>query len=204
MRTGIFGGTFDPVHLGHKHCLLTVIEKVGLDRVIIMPDRIPPHKQSRDIASPEDRVEMLRLTFSDVPYAEISDMELKREGKSYSVITLRQLHQEYPEEDLCFIMGSDMLLCFDKWYCWQEILTLCTLICVSRSDEDTDKLEPFAQKLRNEGGKVIIVPVEPFEVSSTEIRKTIAGSGDCTCYLDKNVIEYIKKKNLYTRDANDR
>ncbi|MBR1563100.1 MAG: adenylyltransferase/cytidyltransferase family protein, partial [Ruminococcus sp.] len=71
MRTGIFGGTFDPVHLGHKHCLLTVIEKVGLDRVIIMPDRIPPHKQSRDIASPEDRVEMLRLTFSDVPYAEI-------------------------------------------------------------------------------------------------------------------------------------
>ena len=204
MRTGIFGGTFDPVHLGHKHCLMTVMEKVGLDRVIIMPDRIPPHKQARDIASPEDRVEMLRLTFSDLQGAEISDMELRREGKSYSVITLRQLHKELPEDELCFIMGSDMLLCFDKWYCWQEILTLCTLICVSRSDKDTEKLEPFADRLRASGGKIIIVAVEPFEISSTEIRRALSEGLDCSSYLDENVIGYIKKKKLYTRDINDR
>lgn len=176
-----------------------VFEAVELDRVIVLPDRIPPHKAVKELAAEKDRLAMLELTFSDVPQTEISDYELKREGKSYSVITLRHFSETLPKDKLFFIMGSDMLLTFSKWYCWEEILSLCTLICVSRCDEDTGKLEPCAESLRHFGGEVIIVPVEPFEVSSTQLRDMIRKNEDCSCYLDENVVKYITDNNLYGR-----
>ncbi|MBQ7070031.1 MAG: nicotinate (nicotinamide) nucleotide adenylyltransferase [Ruminococcus sp.] len=204
MRTAIFGGTFDPVHLGHRYCLESVMKNVGLDRVFIIPDRIPPHKQRQDIASGSDRLEMLRRTFADTPGTEISDWELRREGKSYSVLTLRHFHSLYPDDRLYFIMGSDMLLCFDKWYCWEEILSLCGLICVSRRSTDKDRLEQKAKTLRAAGAEVIIVPVEPFEASSSEIRQMIRNGEDCSGFMDKNTLDYIKNKDLYAkRDFDD-
>lgn len=199
MRTAIFGGTFNPVHNGHRNAVKKVLEAVELDRVIVLPDRIPPHKEVKELASEKDRLAMLELTFSQMPETEISDYELRREGKSYSVITLRHFHETLPEDKLFFIMGSDMLLTFSKWYCWQEILSLCTLICVSRCDEDTEKLEPCAQELRRCGGEVIIVSAEPFEVSSTQLREMIRKNEDCSCYLDESVVKYITDNNLYGR-----
>ena len=106
MKIGVFGGTFNPVHLGHLNCLKSVAEQADLDKVIVMPDRIPPHKQAEDLASSEDRLNMCRLAFADIPCVEISDWELKQEGKSYSVITLRHLKEIYPHDKLFFIMGS--------------------------------------------------------------------------------------------------
>lgn len=197
MKIGIFGGTFNPVHLGHINALLKIMDAIKFDKVIVMPDRIPPHKQAQNLASGEDRLNMCRLAFDDIPNVEVSDYELKQEGKSYSVLTLRHLKEIYPDDRLYFIMGSDMLLSFDKWYCYEEILSLSSLVCVSRSDDDTEKLEPYAEKLRKLGGEVIIVPVEPFEVSSTEIREMLKKNSDCTCYLKKNVVQYILSNNLY-------
>ena len=129
MKIGVFGGTFNPVHLGHLNCLKSVAEQAGLDKMIVMPDRIPPHKQAEDLASSEDRLNMCRLAFADIPCVEISDWELKQEGKSYSVITLRHLKEIYPHDKLFFIMGSDMLLSFEEWYQYKEILSLSALIC---------------------------------------------------------------------------
>lgn len=197
MNIGIFGGTFNPVHKGHVSALKKILSAVSLDRVLVLPDRIPPHKSAEGLVSGSDRLEMCRIAFSDVENTEVSDWELKNEGKSYSVITLRHFHEAFPEDKLYFIMGSDMLASFESWYRYEEILTLCSLICVSRSQEDTDRLEGYADKLRSKGGEVIIVPVEPFEISSSQIRDMLKKKLDCTCYLDENVVQYIMAKNLY-------
>lgn len=197
MNIGIFGGTFNPVHKGHVSALKKILSAVSLDRVLVLPDRIPPHKSAEGLVSGSDRLEMCRIAFSNVENTEVSDWELKNEGKSYSVITLRHFHEAFPEDKLYFIMGSDMLASFESWYRYEEILTLCSLICVSRSQEDTDRLEGYADKLRAKGGEVIIVPVEPFEISSSQIRDVLKKNLDCTCYLDENVVQYIMAKNLY-------
>ena len=197
MNIGIFGGTFNPVHKGHVSALKKILSAVSLDRVLVLPDRIPPHKSAEGLVSGSDRLEMCRIAFSSIENTEISDWELKNEGKSYSVITLRHFHEVFPEDKLYFIMGSDMLASFESWYRYEEILTLCSLICVSRSQEDTDRLEGYADKLRSKGGEVIIVPVEPFEISSSQIRDMLKKDLDCTCYLDENVVQYIMSENLY-------
>ena len=197
MNIGFFGGTFNPVHKGHTSALKRVMEQVNFDKVIILPAKIPPHKVAHDLAAEQDRFNMCRFAFDKFSNIEISDFEMKNEGKSYSVITLRHFRMIYPEDKLFFIMGSDMLLSFEKWYCYEEILKLASLVCVSRADEDTDKLLPYAKKLESEGGEIIIVPVEPFEISSTEIRERLKKKLDCSCYLDKNVVQYIVDKNLY-------
>ena len=180
MKIGVFGGTFNPVHLGHLNCLKSVAEQASLDKMIVMPDRIPPHKQAEDLASSEDRLNMCRLAFADIPCVEISDWELKQEGKSYSVITLRHLKEIYPHDKLFFIMGSDMLLSFEEWYQYKEILSLSALICVARSHEDIDHIEVKAKQLKAEGGEIIIVKTDPFEVSSTEIRQMLKKNVDCS------------------------
>lgn len=198
MKIGIFGGTFNPVHKGHVNALERVIEKVDLDRAIILPDRIPPHKSSEGLVSGEDRLNMCRMAFSSVLKAELSDWELKNDGKNYSVITLRHFHELYPEDRLYFIMGSDMLLSFEKWYRYDEILTLAGLICISRCDEDTAQLETAAEKLRVRNNvEIIIVDAKPFEISSSQIREMLKKNIDCSCYLHKNVVQYIMENNLY-------
>lgn len=198
-KIGIFGGTFNPVHKGHTKALEKILNNVELDKVIVLPSKIPPHKSASELAGEEDRLNMCKLAFADFQNLEISDFEMKNQGKSYSVITLRHFHKIYPDDELFFIMGSDMLLYFEKWYEYKEILSLAALLCLSRSDEDTDKLEPFAEKLRKQGGRVKIVNAPVFEISSTEIREKIKKNEDCSCYLDKNVVQYILEKNLYSR-----
>ena len=199
MNTALYGGTFNPVHKGHYNCLKSVLDGVELDRVIVLPDRIPPHKSAHELVSGKDRINMCRLAFKRFKKVTVSDWELNQSGKSYSVITLRHFHEEYPEDKLFFIMGSDMLLSFEKWFEYQEILQLATLICVSRENAVTQQmLKDHAQRLMNEnGGSIVIVNTKPFEVSSTQIRDMLKKSADTSCYLDKNVVKYITDKELY-------
>ena len=195
-RIAIFGGTFNPVHKGHTNALREILKAVDLDEVIIMPAKIPPHKEASDLASEQQRLEMCRLAFAEFPQAEVCDYELRREGKSYSVYTIRHIKEIYPEDRLYFIVGSDMLLTFHQWFEYEEILQKCGLICMSREDGDMAELEAYAEKLR-EKGEVIIIPAKPFEVSSTQIRDMLEKGLDCSCYLHKNVVQYITDNNLY-------
>ena len=199
MKTALYGGTFNPVHKGHFNCLKTVLDSVDLDRVIVLPDRIPPHKASDGLVSGKDRMNMCRLAFEGLDKVSISDWELKQKGKSYSVITLRHFHKKHPGDKLFFIMGSDMLLSFEQWFEYKEILKLASLVCVSRENAVTEKdLKAHAQRLMKEnGGEIIIVNTKPFEVSSTQIRDMIKKSADTSCYLDKNVVKYIEENELY-------
>lgn len=197
MKIGVFGGTFNPFHNGHKRLLLEADSAVGFDKLFVIPDRLPPHKTAENLASDTDRFNICRLAVSDIKKAEVSDIELKsRDEKSYSVLTLRKLKRLYPDDKLYFIMGSDMLLCFESWCLYREIQSLCTLVCMARLKTDAEKLLPAADKLRR-NGEVILVDSKPLEVSSTEIRRLISENKDLTCLLDKKVVEYILRNGVY-------
>lgn len=194
MNIGIFGGTFNPVHNGHVNAAKVIMSRGILDELIVIPDRLPPHKQAEELVSGEHRLNMCRIAFDGIKGVKFSDWELRREGKSYSVYTLRHFKEKFPNDRLYFIMGSDMLLSFDKWYRYEEILSLAGIICLARCEEDTEKLLPYAKKI---GGEVKIVRTPPLEVSSTQIREFIKKNEKPTCYLNKNVVQYIVDNNLY-------
>lgn len=198
MKTAVlFGGTFNPVHMGHEHLLRQVAQSIEPDKIFVIPSKIPPHKQAEALASEQDRLNMCRLAFSDIPNTEFSDYEFTRTGKSYSVYTVQHFAELYPEYKLYFVMGSDMLLSFHEWFMYEKILEMCGIVCISRADEDTSKLEKYADTLRNRAD-IIVLKAEPFEISSTEIRSRLKKHLDCSCYLNKNVVQYIVEKNLYS------
>ena len=115
-RIGIYGGTFNPPHLGHIGAARCAAAALGLDRLLVIPDRIAPHKQLPvDSPTPEQRLEMVRLSFGGEPNVEVSDLELKREGVSYTYQTVEQLKEMYPEAKLYLMMGTDMFTSFHQW-----------------------------------------------------------------------------------------
>jgi nicotinate-nucleotide adenylyltransferase len=194
----IFGGTFNPVHSGHVRLLETVCKAVKLDEIFVIPTKQPPHKEAHELASENDRLEMCRLAFGDFPCVKVSDYEFTREGKSYSYYTVSHFRSLYPDSRIYFIMGSDMLLSLDSWYRAEDLLEMCTPLCISRCESDSAAAREYAEKLKS-GCGAIFVEAEPFEVSSTQIRKMIHHKKftNLYCYLPKNVVKYIMEKNLY-------
>ena len=192
MKTGIFGGTFNPPHKGHTRLAEKAAEFLGLDRMLIIPSCIPPHKIPGKLAGGDDRMEMCRLAFEGDFY-EISSMELDRGDKSYTVETLRELKKLYPDDEFYFIIGSDMLSTFNQWYCWEEILTLAHICAASREKSFVPDLSAYTQEQKE---RFVILDIEPFEVSSTQLRRIIAGEGE-TDLLDEKVRRYIEENDLY-------
>ncbi len=195
-KIGLFGGSFNPIHKGHVKLAVSIKEKLSLDKVIFIPSGEAPHKSSEEYADSADRYEMCRLAVSDYPFFEVSDYEITKEGKSYSVYTVRHFKELYPDDELYLMVGSDMLLYFDKWYEYKEILKNVTLAAVSREGTDFEELEEYAEKLRKYGD-IIVVNHEVFPVSSTQLRKMIKNNEDTSCYLDEKVVKYIILKKLY-------
>lgn len=195
-RIALFGGSFNPIHNGHLHLAQTVHQQCGLDRMLLMPSGTAPHKSSDAYAPAADRLAMCRLAAEPYPWLEVSDYELTKPGKSYTVETLRYLHSRFPEDALFLLTGSDMLLGFDSWYCWQEILTLAGLLCVSRGTEPEDVLRQKAAELSSYG-QVTVVHAKPLPMSSSQIRHKIELCRKFSCYLPENVVQYIMLHRLY-------
>ena len=195
-RIALFGGSFNPIHNGHLHLAQTVHQQCGLDRMLLMPSGTAPHKSSDAYAPAADRLAMCRLAAGPYPWLEGSDYELTKPGKSYTVETLRYLHSCFPEDALFLLTGSDMLLSFDSWYCWQEILTLAGLLCVSRGTEPEDVLRQKAAELSSYG-QVTVVHAKPLPMSSSQIRHKIELCRKFSCYLPENVVQYIMLHRLY-------
>ena len=128
MRTGVFGGTFNPIHCGHVLLARTYAAALHLDRVLVIPTYLPPHKAGGQLAGGCHRLNMCRLAFEGDPVCRVSDIELRRGGKSYTVDTLKQLTRENPSDTFYLIMGSDMFLSLTQWYDWQRII-LDAVIC---------------------------------------------------------------------------
>lgn len=196
MRIGIYGGAFNPVHKGHIKLADEVKAKAHLDKIIIMPSGISPHKSSGGLIDSTHRVKMCELAFQGEDYI-ISDFEIRREGKSYTVDTVRELKKVYPEDELFLIMGSDMLLSFHKWYLYEEILSYVTICATTRQgDISLEELKEYADETLKK--EVIIIDFEPFECSSTKVRNALLMGEDAASMVSKRVLDYIKENELYT------
>ena len=204
MKIGIFGGTFDPIHNGHMKAASEFLRQASLDRLYIIPDRIPPHKSIGAGDDPAMRLMMTRLAFSVSPEfsgrAVVSDMEVKSEGKSYTYLTLKRF-ADMGFSDLYLYCGTDMLLTFDEWYRFEDILSMCTIAYAAREYQTDEMALQVAEKKKllkdRYGAKILDISFDPVEISSSEIRQMIHEGHDVSAYLPRPVYEYIKEKNLY-------
>lgn len=196
MKIAVYGGSFDPPHKGHKLLAKNLALQCGTDKVVIIPTAMSPFKDSSG-ATATERYEMCKLAFNDSLF-EVSDIEISRGGKSYTVDTLREVKKLYPESHLYLFMGDDMFLSLDRWYKYKEILELCVVVAACRTVEleKLNEMKSFAKnvlKLQDDG--FLICESVPIEISSTEIRRNLkGGNGD---YLDEGVFTYIKNRGLY-------
>ena len=194
-KIAIYGGSFDPPHKGHKLLAQNLASVCGAEKVIIIPTALSPFKNSSS-ATAEDRLDMCKLFFKEDLF-QISDIEIKRGGKSYTVDTLAQIKEENPDAELFLFMGDDMLLSFDKWYCYQEILRLATIVCACRTEnlEELQNMKNFVKNVLNAEERVIICECVPFEISSTEIRSSLKDGENKG--LSEEIYNYIAAKGLY-------
>ncbi len=200
MKTGIFGGTFNPVHKGHIMLAEYCMESVGLDRIIMIPTAVPPHKISNDLAGEDDRLNMCKLACKGKENFSVSDIEIKRQGKSYTYETLTQLKEIYPNDHLYTIMGADMFLTLDRWKNPEIIFEKSSIITIPRDDENKFQLENFYNNvLKSMGANAVILPNPVMSVSSTFIRENLDKFDLISDMLDKSVYDYIIKNNLYRK-----
>ena len=194
-KIAIYGGSFDPPHKGHKLLAENLASVCGADKVIIIPTALSPFKNSSS-ATAEDRLNMCRLFFKEEMF-QISDIEIKRGGKSYTVDTLTQIKEENPDAELFLFMGDDMLLSFDKWYCYQEILRLATIVCACRTEnlQELRNMKEFVKNVLDAEDRVLICESVPFEISSTEIRSSLKDGVNKG--LSEEIYNYIAAKGLY-------
>ncbi len=198
-KLAIFGGTFNPIHNGHINLARKFKDELCLDKVVLMPAKRSPWKSVDELACDEDRLNMCRLAIDGVSGFEVSDYEIKKGGVSYTVETLRHFKQAFQDFELYFIMGSDMLLSLEKWFCFEEIISLCTILAAARHDGQYENLEIFSDRLRRlYNAKIKVLEIKPYEISSSEIREMIKSGKDFSCYLPERVVKYIMSKNLYS------
>lgn len=200
MKIAVLGGTFNPVHIGHLNLIKNVISAIKPDKFLLIPTHIPPHKPVSDLADDIHRLNMLKIAAKTIPTVEVDDFELNNPDKSYTVTTMEHLKTVYPDDEIFFVMGSDMLFTFLDWYKPQRIMQLCTLVAASRSKDDCEAVYGFAEKIKKMGYGCIVVECEPVEISSTEVRAGLISERTSNGFVLPEVEEYILKNNLYNFD----
>ena len=198
MRIGIFGGTFSPPHNGHLQAAKAFMEQMWLDILYVIPTALPPHKEMDTPVSAAHRLEMCRLAFSEMEGVCVSDMEIKRGGKSYTVETLRELAGE--DRRIFLLCGTDMMLTLDQWREPEEIFKLCYPVYIRR-DTDSSLDELIVKKIaeyNEKYGKVVRrIVVDPIEMSSSEIRACLKDGKNVNNMLAPSVEKYISDNHLY-------
>jgi nicotinate-nucleotide adenylyltransferase len=200
MRIGVYGGSFDPVHLGHLVLAEQCREQAMLDRVLFVPAARPPHKQSQSLTSFDRRVEMLALAIAGQPAFQIDELEKERPGPSYTVETLTALRQKYPGDELCLIVGTDTLHDLPQWYQPRRILELATLLAVERADwpvlsqrQLRDSLQlPDTFPLRYEAVQAPLITI-----ASRDMRRRVGEGRSVRYQIPRAVEAYIADKGLY-------
>ena len=188
MKLGIYGGTFNPIHLGHLHILREFIRRLSLDRVLLIPAHMPPHMQAHALAARE---------ITEAP-VEVSELELRREGKSYTADTLEALKAQFPADELYLLMGEDMFLTVDHWYRPEAIFSLAVVCASPRSEAGFQKLVEKKRELERQFGASCRVENIPyFPASSTEIRRLAAEGKDLSRLVPKEIERYIAEHRLY-------
>ena len=201
MKIGIYGGTFNPVHLGHIQAARFAAEYLGLDQLLLVPAGAPPHKAlDAGTPGPEQRLAMAELAAEAIgPVAEVSDLELRRKGKSYTLDTVKALRERHPHAKLYLLMGTDMFLTFHLWRDPEKLAKLCTLCAFGRSEADSEELFAVQRKhlAKTVGADSVTIALpEIVDISSTQLREALA-KGEGREYLDPAVYGYILRERLY-------
>lgn len=202
MKIGIYGGTFDPPHIGHENAAREAVKALKLDKLLVIPANTPPHKELPDNApSAEARLEMTRLSMSGVENALVSDMELRRGGKSFTSDTLRAVREQYPDDELFLIMGTDMLLSVETWHDFEYVLKICVVAAFARHSGEEEAIRRAKTELSEKyGARIVCVPHEVIEVSSTSVRSQLPQRQGRE-YLSDAVYGYIIKNHIYGAKA---
>lgn len=198
MKIGIMGGTFNPIHYGHLFLAENAYEQVQLDHILFMPSNHPPHKKDVQIMSSNDRVTMVKLAIEDNPHFLLSELEVHREGMTYTVDTLTEMTREQAEDEFYFIVGADSLINMPKWKNPLEVFKLCTIIAANREAMNRERLELQVEYLKKEyGARIILIDIPTIDISSRHIRERIQYGQSIRYYVPEKVAEYIKKQGLF-------
>ena len=206
MRILLYGGTFDPPHNGHLNNIRAAAARICPDLVVVMPAGLSPFKQ-KTAAPAALRLEMCRCfgalvqqSSGGIPRLEVSgwEMEQAQQGKrNYSVLTLEMLRNTYPGAELYLAVGSDMLLSFDGWHRWQDILRIAHLVVVSRNIGDDPVLHAKASELDPAGDRILFAPVEALPMASSQLRARLQAGDSCEAELPETVRQVIRRERLY-------
>ena len=196
-RIGIYGGTYNPPHIGHLRAAEYAIERLKLDRLLLIPTGVSPHKEMAAGASTADRMAMLELSAKGIERAEVSDIEIRRAGRSYTVDTLRALKAEHPDSELFLLMGTDMFLSFLTWREPETIMKLATLAVFCRGEKgERARIEDQKSALEAMGARVELVENPVTAISSTDLRRMLV-FGCADPFLMPGVDDYIRANGLY-------
>lgn len=196
-RIGILGGTFDPIHIGHIELAEAVCRRLGLDKVIFIPACLPPHKLGQHYASAKDRLAMTELAVAGRARLEVSDMEIRRSGISYTIDTVRELRVLYPEEELYFIIGADSVAQLYTWHYIQEMLYMVVFVGAGRPGY-AGVMDEVRRTLGEEAvERILLLDTPEIDVSSTEIRRRIASAESLEGLVPPAVEKYIYEHGLY-------
>ncbi len=199
MRIGIYGGTFNPIHNTHIEIAKAALAQFNLDRVNILVAGTPPHKNTAESIADTCRLDMVGLAIADEEGLFIDDREIYRSGKSYSYITMTELKNEYPDDELFFIMGSDSLINFKNWIKPDIISKAATILVAPRLGDDIEKLNEAINECRELfNGEFALIDYEANGIASSKIRAEFYSNPDVCSNLAPQVIEYIKEHNLYS------
>lgn len=192
MKTGIFGGTFNPVHIGHLVNIDFVRDQLNLDRVLLIPARDPVHKKIYDKVTPFERMEMIKLAIKNNSYFEVSSLEIERESSSYTFDTLNELKNKYKDDEFYLIIGSDSFNELDTWKSFHEILKSVNIAVIRRPGDSE-----LRKDLQDYALNVIPINNPEINISSTLIRERVKLGKSIRYMVPDSVIEYINLKGLY-------
>lgn len=197
-KTGIMGGTFNPIHNGHLLLAQLAMEYCGLDEVLFMPSGNSYMKDNGEILDGKTRIAMAALAIEDNPGFALSTMETEREGATYTCDTLQELTRAHPEIQYYFIVGADNLFSIEKWWKTEEILSDCILVAAARGEKSERELIGKAEELTQKyHAQVILLPEKRYDISSTEIRRRLENGESVRYMVPDKVLAYIEKHQLY-------
>lgn len=197
MNIGIMGGTFNPIHIGHLIAAEEVLNNLNLDNILFIPSGNPPHKEENKIETSEHRLQMVKLAISKNNRFSVSDMEIKRVGKTYTYDTLVELHKIYYGNQLYFIIGYDTLKELYTWKSIEDVCRLCSFVVVNRSSNKDDMNKEIFKIKKKYAADILVVDIPNIEISSTDIRKRLLSGKSIRYLVSENVDEYINKNGLY-------
>lgn len=198
-KIAIMGGTFDPIHIGHLIAAERVHEELGVDYIYFIPSNIPPHKNYENMADSSQRYNMVELAIKSNPRFKISDIELKRQGNSYTIDTIRELKKTLiTDTTIYFIIGADNASAILRWKEAEELLKIVELVIVTRPGKWENGFESEINLLKNSGGTVHVIEIPLISVSSGEIRNRVRNNKRIEYLVPEEVKEYIYENKLYT------